>query len=373
MPPRALLQIVPGFRPTVDGLGDFAWNLAQGLFAQHGIRTHFLVYRAPKSPLHPAALTPHTASYLSSAEPSALLAEVDRLLQLGEISSALLHWGPYSYTSNGLPLAFTPTVEQISQRLPLASFLHETYAFGPPWKKAFWTRRNQRQALGRVLNTSRVAFYSCDLYGRMISALNRNQVPLHRVLIFSNIGELATPAPLAARKPHLAVFGQGATRAILYREQHAALAQACTLLGIDTILDIGSSYPGDRPTQVGPARIQALGYLTDTELSAVLADSRAGIIAYWPEKWEKSGVLGAYAAHGMVPVMAARNPWHGPKPAIRPFLLVEELPALAGTEGSIPPETLQTAADKAHRFYQQYQSLAAAVRTVSAALDSLNR
>jgi hypothetical protein len=157
----------------------------------------------------------------------------------------------------------------------------------------------------------------------------------------------------------------------MYGEQRAALLLACRSLGIESILDIGSKYPGELPTHVGNIPVQSLGYLSGDQASAAIAQCRAGIVAYGPDRWEKSGVLSTYAAHGLIPVVAPRNGWDGLSQQSRPFLLAQELHALAGSHGSIPLETLQAAADHAHRFYQKYQSLSAALNTVATALNSI--
>src|ERR1700761_6777870 len=40
---RQIVQIVPGLAPKVDGIGDYALQLARQLKLRHGVETHFVV------------------------------------------------------------------------------------------------------------------------------------------------------------------------------------------------------------------------------------------------------------------------------------------------------------------------------------------
>lgn len=370
MPAQSILQIVSGFKPSVDGMGDFARRLGDALHRHSGIRSHFLVYRTPKTAFDPdeirAEIQPNTLSYPGEATPPAAAEAIAELRRTRDFGCALLHYGPYGYSSIGEPAAFVALIEELARSLPVLVFFHETFASGVPWKRAFWTSRQQRSSMIRLLELAQVSFTSNAKYMRRLEAVSHSVRPLVKIPIFSNIGEPANLQPLADRSRQLVIFGQLVTRIRLYREQRQALEAICRKLRIESIVDVGSGQSPHIPATLAEIPVQSRGWMDENTLSLLMADSVAGIIGYWPDVWEKSGVLAAYQAHALVPILVELEPRHIPAPSYLPYILPDEVLRLSDKENSVPDAVLQKIADASHAYYMQYQSVNRCAEVIAA-------
>ena len=370
MPAQSILQIVSGFKPSVDGMGDFARRLGDALHRHSGIRSHFLVYRTPKTAFDPdeirAEIQPNTLSYPGEATPAAAAEAIAELRRTRDFGCALLHYGPYGYSSIGEPAAFVALIEELARSLPVLVFFHETFASGVPWKRAFWTSRQQRSSMIRLLELAQVSFTSNAKYMRRLEAMSHSVRPLVKIPIFSNIGEPANLQPLADRSRQLVIFGQLVTRIRLYREQRQALEAICRKLRIESIVDVGSGQSPHIPATLAEIPVQSRGWMDENTLSLLMADSVAGIIGYWPDVWEKSGVLAAYQAHALVPILVELEPRHIPAPSYLPYILPDEVLRLSDKENSVPDAVLQKIADASHAYYMQYQSVNRCAEVIAA-------
>ena len=370
MPAQSILQIVSGFKPSVDGMGDFARRLGDALHRHTGIRSHFLVYRTPKTAFDPdeirAEIQPNTLSYPGEATPAAAAEAIAELRRTRDFGCALLHYGPYGYSSIGEPAAFVALIEELARSLPVLVFFHETFASGVPWKRAFWTSRQQRSSMIRLLELAQVSFTSNAKYMRRLEAVSHSVRPLVKIPIFSNIGEPANLQPLADRSRQLVIFGQLVTRIRLYREQRQALEAICRKLRIESIVDVGSGQSPHIPATLAEIPVQSRGWMDENTLSLLMADSVAGIIGYWPDVWEKSGVLAAYQAHALVPILVELEPRHIPAPSYLPYILPDEVLRLSDKENSVPDAVLQKIADASHAHYMQYQSVNRCAEVIAA-------
>jgi hypothetical protein len=366
MPAQSILQIVSGFKPNVDGMGDFARRLGDALHTQSGIRSHFLVYRSPKTALDPAEILPNTLSYPTEASPGAAARAVTALRRHRDFDCALLHYGPYGYSSVGAPAEFVGLIEELSQTLPVLVFFHETYASGMPWKRAFWTNRQQRSSIVRLLEVAQVSFTSNAKYMQRLEKMSRIGRPLVKIPIFSNIGEPANLRPLTDRSKQLVIFGQLVTRIRLYREQRPALEAICRKLGIESVVDVGSGKSPHIPEALAGITVQCKGWMDENSLSALMADSIAGIIGYWPDVWEKSGVLAAYQAHALVPILVELEPRHIPAPSYLPYVLPDDVLRLSDKQYSVSSAVLQEIADTSHAYYMQNQSVNRCAEVIAA-------
>ena len=370
MPAQSILQIVSGFKPSVDGMGDFARRLGDALHRHSGIRSHFLVYRTPKTAFDPdeirAEIQPNMLSYPGEATPPAAAEAIAELRRTRDFGCALLHYGPYGYSSIGEPAAFVALIEELARSLPVLVFFHETFASGVPWKRAFWTSRQQRSSMIRLLELAQVSFTSNAKYMRRLEAVSHSVRPLVKIPIFSNIGEPANLQPLADRSRQLVIFGQLVTRIRLYREQRQALEAICRKLRIESIVDVGSGQSPHIPATLAEIPVQSRGWMDENTLSLLMADSVAGIIGYWPDVWEKSGVLAAYQAHALVPILVELEPRHIPAPSYLPYILPDEVLRLSDKENSVPDAVLQKIADASHAYYMQYQSVNRCAEVIAA-------
>ena len=201
-------------------------------------------------------------------------------------------------------------------------------------------------ATRRLLRAAGVGFTSCVIHRKRLLGLNRTETPLAQARIFSNVDELERTLPITERERQLVIFGQLSTRVRLYREFAERL---------DGIVDAGSGSDAAIPLKLGEFRVVRTGFLSEAEASALLGRSVAGVVRYGPIAWEKSGVLAAYQAHGMVPVIAEPGREGFRAFSGMPFALFGDLLA---KEDGIRDAEMQELAACGHRFYIEVVALA---------------
>jgi hypothetical protein len=117
----------------------------------------------------------------------------------------------------------------------------------------------------------------------------------------SNLGEPREPPALAAREPFAVVLGRPGMRARVYRHPEIFVL-ALRAAGVEAILDIGPPLDG-RATLPPALPVTRCGYLEPASASAMLLRARFGLLDYPLDFVAKSGILAAYAAHGLVPLI----------------------------------------------------------------------
>jgi hypothetical protein len=367
METKPILQIVSGFKPNIDGMGDFARLLGDALVRQANLRSHFLIYRTPKTTFDPAEILPNTITYSAEPSPSAFLAEVARLRSEHDFDCALVHYGPYGYSRTGEPAAFVQAIEELAQQMRVLVFFHELYSSGMPWKRAFWTHRQQKACVAQMLRLASFAFTSNAKYIKRLDALHQARKPVGKIPIFSNVGEPQNLRRLADRSRQLVIFGQLATRIRLYRDHLPALENACRKLRIDNVVDVGSGKSPHIPASLAGAPLRSTGFMDEQPLSELMADSIAGVVGYWPDVWEKSGVMASYQAHALLPILVELEPRHIPKPPYLPYIKAEEISSYSDAGGHVSDASLQQIADAAHDHYMRHQSVVRCAEAIAAA------
>jgi hypothetical protein len=357
METRPILQVVSGFKPSIDGMGDFSRLLGKTLWEQHQLPNHFLVYRRPSTALDPQDIAPNRLFYPSEASADSLRHKLKSLLAERSYDFALIHYGPYAYSPKGTPASFAAAMQELAGKLPVLVFFHEMFSKGMPWRRAFWTQPEQKRAIASLLNLSSAAFTSNEGFRKRLEVFNTDHRPLTTIPIFSNIGEPEHLPPLDQRTRQLVIFGQGHTRDRIYKEHLPILEGICRMLRIALIIDVGAGQSAHLPRTIGESPVRSAGRMEECELSALMADSIAGVLGYWSDVWEKSGVMAAYLAHGLLPILVELEPRSMPKQPVVPYLLPEELPAAICEQGILSDLKLQVAATTAHRYYQERQSV----------------
>ncbi len=357
MATKPILQIVSGFKPSIDGMGDFSRLLGKILWEHNRLPSQFLVYRRPPTALDPAEIAPNVALYPQDSTPGALRQSLADLLVRQSYDFALVHYGPYAYSPKGTPAAFAAAIGELAGKMPVLVFFHEIFSKGMPWQRAFWTQTEQKRTIADLLKLSTASFTSNAGYLNRLQVFNAANRPLSTIPIFSNVGEPQTLRPLHQRARQLVVFGQAQTRSRLYKEYLPALEEICRTLRIETVVDVGSGQSEHLPARMGDAPIRVEGWMDEEQLSALMANSVAGVLGYWADVWEKSGVMAAYLAHALLPILVELEPRSMPKQSVVPYLLPEELSAAVCEDGALSPTRLQVAATTAHRYYQQHQSV----------------
>ena len=357
--------LVTRLPPALDGVGDYALNLAHRLRKDFGIKTHFVVC----TPTWTGAteIEGFRVTQVSDCSVNSLLS----VLPSEEFSSSivLLHYVNYGYAKRGCPVWLVDGLQRwkaFGTNRSVVTMFHETYAFGPPWASSFWLSPLQRNLAARLARLSDCCLTSRQGYAERLQELSRGkhtQIPI--LPVFSNIGEPKQVPLLIERNRRIVVFGSPSNRLRVYQESWAELELTCKLLKIEEIWDIGSTT-GLSLATVNGVPVVELGKQSAAEISVFLLNSLAGFFNYTPEYLAKSTIFAAYCAHGLLPIshvssdlttdgiIDGKHYWI-------PGNNTEELNSVA---------QLQAIADHAHAWYQTH-NLSVQAKTFAAVLGNI--
>ena len=347
----ALTQVVTGLPPSIDGVGDYALNLARQLRKEFGIETHFIV----GDPNWPSVA--QIEQFLISQVPVQSATALFSLLSWHSQHSTvvLLHYVNYGYAKRGCPVWLIDGLQRwqnASTKRFLVTMFHELHAFGPPWTSSFWLSPMQRNLTIRLTALSDRCLTSRQGYAEILHKLGRGK---HSVIptipVFSNIGEpQQVPPSLAERTRRLVVFGNRKVRLQVYQQCLTALEQLCQALEIIEICDIGVPT-GMALVQINNVPVVEMGVAEATKISEILLDSVASFANFPPPEYlAKSTIFAAYCAHRMLPIMTTSS-----------AVMVDGLrsgkhywPADAQI-GQLSLESGQAIADNAYAWYQSHR------------------
>jgi hypothetical protein len=291
-----ITHITTGLPPQIDGVGDYALQLAKAL-QDREVDGRFVL---PRRQIAPAVagfpvrcVTRRAASDLTDA----LEADLSQVVAL--------HFSGYGYAPSGLCWWLVDGLRRWKSRAGgrrLVTVFHEIYATGLPWQRSFWTALPQYQIARRLVAMSDAALTTSPTYGEDLMRWH----PALRIVVspvFSNVGESSAPLPLSSRQPFGVIFGKEASRNRAYaalRNGHYAMGTGLRRLGVERLWDIGP--PIRAPADVASVPVESLGPLDSTAVSARLAQARVGLADYPHHVLTKSGIMAAYFAHGLLAV-----------------------------------------------------------------------
>lgn len=297
-----ILQIVPRLRPAICGVGDYACALAEE-WQKHGVETCFL----GGDPKAFAGAHGFPAESVDARNGPLLHAQLGRLHARTGFDVIVLQCSGYGFAARGAPVWLARGLERwlaANQQVPLLTMFHELFANGSVTSSAFWWSPLQKWVCAKLARNSKMIRTNRGASASWLESV----APVHKekagvLPVFSNMGE-QLDAPRATHRPRtLVMFGYQAEGSPDYWRE---LSRVACLLGIEKVVDLGRSAA--LPAEVRHLRIEQRGVLTKEEMSEVLRQASFGYLRYNPEFLGKSGILAAYAAHGVVPVLA---PWAG--------------------------------------------------------------
>lgn len=293
---QLLIQVVPSLDPGRCGVTDHAIALAGGLRDQFGVGTAFVVLNS-----NDRCSVPFQVVHCG---PSELLPNCIALSK-GQSAAILVHLSGYGYSPDGIPalLASALTRVKAGSGFRIAVYFHELFAFGPPWRSAFWHSRSQQREVRTIARLCDLMVTNTRKHADWLEQqFSQSVVPPLKVMpVFSTVGEAQVPEPFAARQPAIAVFGLPASRRKAYR-QLTGLAGTLERLGITRILDIGAEF--DTPPNVNGIGVSRLGQLATENLAHMLSSCKFGFTAHSPLCLAKSSIFAGYCAQGVIPVLA---------------------------------------------------------------------
>jgi hypothetical protein len=294
-----ITQIVPRLPPAIDGVGDYAANLAKRLHKNFGYRTHFVIGdSAWKEKEYQDSFS---VSRVAERSEGALLSCLR-----GASNTVLLHYVGYGYEKRGCPQWLVDGLElwrHTGGERKLVTMFHEVYAFGPIWTSSFWLAPLQKRLAGRLARLSSHCLTNREEYADFIHRLDSKGGKQVTVLpVFSNVGESdEMPSPLAKRKRRLVVFGSRGHRQLVFQKSLIALIQTCRAFNVEEVVDIGARVEHGI-SRLNEIPLRQAGVLSAREVSALLSDSIIGFFNYPTDYLGKSTIFAAYCAHRLLPV-----------------------------------------------------------------------
>jgi hypothetical protein len=361
---QVVIQVVPRASPVVCGVGDYAALVGRRMEEQEpGLRCGYVAcgYERVEHPQRPLQ-----RNVTGACDPGSMWSAVRELAS--EISgdsdgpTIILHYSGYGYARNGAPSWLANALERRPAQfasVPVVTTFHELYARGWPWRRAFWNSRRQRDVARRIARASEAAMTNRDQSARWLEIVSRRpsgSVP--SLPVPSNVGEPESVLSWETRPPRAVVFGGRHNKRFLLGASATTSAAILKEYGISELVDIGErvSIPRDIFKARG-VRVEQLGYCDHHRVSELLLSSRIGFLDYPFDFLSKSGVLAAYAAHGLAILNAARRK-HGRDDRL-PVHSFEQLSNRARSE----PMDLADAAERASHWYREHGSTAHA-RTI---------
>ncbi len=337
----SILSIVPHLPPTISGVGDYAFYLAQQLDRDFGIKTHFIV--GDDHWQNTGAIADFSVETLPDRSAFALQTA---LLNHPSTAPVLLHYVNYGYAKRGCPWWLIAALTQWKKQTPeaqLVTMFHELIATEPPWRSGFWLAPIHRHLASQTACLSDRCITSAEQYAKTLQILSHQKhVDIPSLPVFSSIAEPRSVLPLSARKKRLIIFGQAGNRRRVYRHSQPLLHQICQRLQIEEILDIGMPT-GLELSAIGTVPIVVLGKRSTAEISEILSTSIAGFLNYYSGRLAKSTIFAAYCAHGLLPIC------HQPHPEIDGLQAGQHYWTLSSSND------LQTIADHSYAWYQTHQ------------------
>lgn len=294
-----IISIVNRLPPEIDGIGDYAFNLARHLRQYADINTHFIVTQPDW------AKAQDLEGFLIDQVNQRSSATLLKLLR-GQ-TTVLLHYASHAHAKKGCPfwlLHALETWKQQTEGAKLIIMFHELYAMRKgivPWNTDFWLLPFQKQVAVRLARLGDRCLTSSERYAEVICQARQIQSDVIPTLpVPSTMGEPHQVLPLRERQRRLVIFGQSGNKKAAYQAV-SQIREVCRILNIQEIWDIGTKVSSAFPTLDG-IRIVEVGKLPAVEVSEILSNSLAGFLSYDPVLLAKSTIFSAYSSHGVIPI-----------------------------------------------------------------------
>jgi len=299
-------SVVPRLPPAIDGVGDYALNLARQLRKDFNIQTHFIVGNPTWSGKSEIEGFSVDRVIDSDAE------QLTNLLSGDRPYPVLLHYVGYGYAKRGCPIWLVDGLQRWKSLYPqrsLTTMFHELYASSNlPWTSTFWLSPLQKNLVARLAKLSDRCITSMQSYARSLQNLvpTRN-LEVSSLPVFSNIGELDYVSPLLERTRRLVTFGHKNSRIQIYGDYLTDLQEICESLDIEEIYDVGNPT-GLVLSHIGNIPVIEKGITESSEISNILKDSIVGFLKFPPPAHlGKSTIFAAYCSHGLIPCMVSAS------------------------------------------------------------------
>jgi len=308
-----LINIAPELPPTVGGVADYTAILSRRLVeVSDGAVEPVLVHGGNDST--DAIEVDFPSVNLSGQCSASVLAQTIR--QLADEAEGpvvvLLEYSSYGYAKRGAPWWLARGLQRVcgTDGVPLVTMFHEISASTwKPWTSTFWLSPLQSWIARRLAQASVGLMTTHPTGAETLERFVGGRTPVEVCPVFSNVGEPEERPAFDARSPRAVIFGGERTKTALYDTHRDATRSAFERWGIDLVIDFGppdAAVPEALRTSVDVRGLQPADAISD-----LLLDARIGLLHYPAAIATKSGILAAYIAHGVVPVLVAPEPMGG--------------------------------------------------------------
>jgi hypothetical protein len=347
-----ILQIIPTPPNCTDGIGDFSLLLAEQMYKDYQITTHFLVFQTNLEVEENINGFPITC--LESHNTEAFLSAIPK-----DISTVILQFSGFPYFQTnlrgmfgiGTPFWLVKALEKTInfRQIKLIVIFHELPKLY--WRQIYFfnfLNPIHSQVSRQIAKLADVVSTTSHKYQKILESWLKQ--PVQRLFIPSTIGEPNLVPPLIKRKRCLIIFG-GSARSRVYENALSELIECCQSLKIEEVYDIGASLDLQQSYDFQGVNFHELGFKNKEEIEQLMLNSIAGVLDYtpFPGDLSKSSVLAAYCAHGLVPILTQYNP------SEKDGLYVDKhYLTLNNCTNKIDLSQLQKLADNAYQWYSEH-------------------
>jgi len=306
-----LIHISPELPPTVGGVADYTALLSRRLVEVSDGAVEPVLVHAGKAAAEAIEVDVPAVDLSGQCSATALADTVRRLArEADERAVVLLEYSGYGYSGRGTPVWLYRGLERgcRTDSVELVTIFHELAASGPPWSSAFWLAPLQRWIAKRLLRASSHALVNRPPSADQLRSWASDASKVVLQPVFSNVGEPETNPPLDDRDCAV-IFCGGKEKELIY-DRSDQLEQLLRREGIDRLVDIGPP-PETLPSM--DVTHEVLGVQPAETISRWLLRTRMGFARRRLDLLTKSGVVAAYLAHGVAPVILPHgSPSHAP-------------------------------------------------------------
>ena len=305
------IHVAPELPPTVGGVADYTALLSRRLVEVSDGGVEPVLVHAGKEPAETIEADVPVVDLSGQCSAAALAETVRRLArEADERAVVLLEYSGYGYSGRGTPVWLYRGLERgcRTDSIELVTVFHELAASGPLWSSAFWLAPLQRWIAKRLLRASSHALVNRPPSADQLRSWASDASKVVLQPVFSNVGEPEANLPLDDRDCAV-IFCGGREKELIY-DHSDQLEQLLRREGIERLVDIGPP-PETLPSMDVPCDV--LGVQPADTVSQWLLRARMGFARRRLDLLTKSGVVAAYVAHGVPPVILPHgSPSHAP-------------------------------------------------------------
>src|SRR5205814_10312383 len=137
---------------------DYAFNLANALWSNHGLKTVF-------APAQPSQASRKGVFEIASIADAGTLP--------AKSAHVILHYVNYGYQKRGLPFWLVPILGRVRETFGgrLIVIFHELFATGPQWKSEFWLQPLQKKIARDIARLTDARLVSSESMQQMLEGL----------------------------------------------------------------------------------------------------------------------------------------------------------------------------------------------------------